>query len=677
MKEFEIRCDESRLEKNNTLYGKFTLGPFLPGQGTTFGNALRRSLLSELSGLAITAFEIIGVMQEFSTLPGLRESVLDLSLNLKQIVITGVLPHSTPPIGFLKVRGPAIIKGADLKLPSGVYCACPEQYIATLASNGTLNMKFLVSVGKGHLTQPYSLYRSLSKIKLQPTLSVLATQAKHHSTNNYHDTLTEGNQSTTDDDWKTGLNSVVDIQSRDIQSSVESKNKKEQNVVNKIGINVLARSAQEIQKKDDGSELESHYKLSNYNSLGYTNIQKQSFQRLNPHQVLPIDAVFTPVSQVNFLTQVNDRLETPRENVVLEIWTNGSIHPKRALEEAALCLVQNFDALVKSIQQASSFYKGVRYSNSFNSKKKGNASAFQSSIVTPKMHKQDLVTSYASPVPLQGKQKRLKIQTQGASDQREFMKDKRLINKVGVTNSFAPQGHANDNAPSAPKEQDQRNFCCTIEDGKEGAQKEQRSKQGAQEIHDFRSSFFDTQSLTEDRALLMTSYASSMPPLANDNAPSAPKEQDQLRFCTEGAQKEQRSERSSLITKGDHAEGLASHALTEGHEQEKGEQKGTTSKEGQEAQQKNMESIETPFLPLHKAIYHLDIGNLDISLETFLLLKKAKVKTLAHLLNLLQSLNLNQKNGSESQIEDKKIILSQPTINELNKVVNQLGINLF
>ena len=168
MKDFEIRCDESRLEKNNALYGKFSLGPFLPGQGTTFGNALRRSLLSELSGLGITAFEIIGVMQEFSTLPGLRESVLDLSLNLKQIVLTGVLPFSTPPIGFLKVRGPAIIYAADLKLPAGVYCAAPKQYIGTLASNGVLNLKFLISVGKGHSTQPYSLYRSLSKVKLQP-----------------------------------------------------------------------------------------------------------------------------------------------------------------------------------------------------------------------------------------------------------------------------------------------------------------------------------------------------------------------------------------------------------------------------------------------------------------------------------------------------------------------------
>ena len=348
MKDFEIRCDESRLEKNNTLYGKFTLGPFLPGQGTTFGNALRRSLLSQLAGLGITAFEILGVMQEFSTLPGLRESVLDLSLNLKQIVLTGKLPRSTPPVGFLKVRGPAILYAADLQLPAGIYCASPEQYIATLSSNGVLNLKFLVSVGKGHSTQPYSLYRSLSKVKLQPTLSA----------NSIHDTPLFN------DKWINSLDPVTEMQKMDIPSSWELTNKINSSQEHKV-FNSESNSAN---LKPPGG--------------GYMSIQKQTFQRVNPHQVLPIGAVFTPISQVNFLTQVNDRFETPRENVVLEIWTNGSIHPKRALEEAALSLVQNFDILLKSIQQASSFYKGLRYCNSLQSfnEKKDNSENFHWSL---------------------------------------------------------------------------------------------------------------------------------------------------------------------------------------------------------------------------------------------------------------------------------------------------------
>ena len=87
-----FRCLESRIDKNNTLYGKFSLNSILSGQGNTFANSLRRSLFSDLSGLAITHFCITskpGLSYEFTTLPGLAESVLDFSLNLKKVVLTG------------------------------------------------------------------------------------------------------------------------------------------------------------------------------------------------------------------------------------------------------------------------------------------------------------------------------------------------------------------------------------------------------------------------------------------------------------------------------------------------------------------------------------------------------------------------------------------------------------
>ena len=89
-----FRCLESRIDKNNTLYGKFNLTSIPSGQGNTFANALRRSLFSDLSGLAITHFCITsspGLGYEFATIPGLAESLLDFSLNLKKVVLTGRL----------------------------------------------------------------------------------------------------------------------------------------------------------------------------------------------------------------------------------------------------------------------------------------------------------------------------------------------------------------------------------------------------------------------------------------------------------------------------------------------------------------------------------------------------------------------------------------------------------
>ena len=88
MEHLLLSCIESRVENNRSFYGRFQLGPFDLGQGLTVATALRRTLLSELTGLAITAVAIRGASHEYSTLCGVRESVLDILLNLKQIVFS-------------------------------------------------------------------------------------------------------------------------------------------------------------------------------------------------------------------------------------------------------------------------------------------------------------------------------------------------------------------------------------------------------------------------------------------------------------------------------------------------------------------------------------------------------------------------------------------------------------
>ncbi len=87
MAQFQIECVESKTHKNQSQYGKFVLEPLDRGQGTTVGNALRRVLLSNLEGTAITAIRIAGVNHEFATIPGVREDVLEIMLNMKEIVL--------------------------------------------------------------------------------------------------------------------------------------------------------------------------------------------------------------------------------------------------------------------------------------------------------------------------------------------------------------------------------------------------------------------------------------------------------------------------------------------------------------------------------------------------------------------------------------------------------------
>jgi DNA-directed RNA polymerase alpha subunit len=164
--DFFIACKESRIENNTSFYGCFYLGPFDDSLSQTLANDIRRTLLSELTGLAITSIEIEGILHKFSSLPGMKETVLDLICNLQSIVLKKQEISSTKKTyrGFLNVSGPRVIKAMDLKLPSGLECVDPNQYIATLADDGLLNMKFNINEGKNFIKQkPYNLDVSVLK----------------------------------------------------------------------------------------------------------------------------------------------------------------------------------------------------------------------------------------------------------------------------------------------------------------------------------------------------------------------------------------------------------------------------------------------------------------------------------------------------------------------------------
>ena len=152
-----LTCIESKVESNRSLYGRFQLGPFQLGQGLTVANGLRRSMLSELTGIAIVAVEIKEAIHEYSTLKGIQESVFDILLNLKQITIKSQLPLNSPQIGFLQESGPTVVRARDLKLPPSIQIVDPQQYIATISRDGSLKLKFLIWQGKNQSIQPFSI----------------------------------------------------------------------------------------------------------------------------------------------------------------------------------------------------------------------------------------------------------------------------------------------------------------------------------------------------------------------------------------------------------------------------------------------------------------------------------------------------------------------------------------
>jgi len=222
MQNLIFSCVESRVEDDQTIYGCYKIGPFSLDKCETIAATLRRVLLSNLSGLAIVSVQIEGILHEYSILKGVQESVVDILLNLKQIQFNSLRSIYKPQIAYLNAKGPKIVTSKDLKLPYFIQLAKSNQYIATLSSNGKLNMKIYICEGRRYILQ------------------------------------------------------------NSLQHIVEKNFKK-----------ILKTSATKI---------------------------------------LVLDAVFFPISKVNYTIQTNQFLN--KEFLILEIWTKNSLHPKKAIYKA-------------------------------------------------------------------------------------------------------------------------------------------------------------------------------------------------------------------------------------------------------------------------------------------------------------------------------------------------------
>ena len=130
-------------------YGKFVAEPFEHGFGITIGNSLRRTLLSSLQGAAISSVRIKGVLHEFSTIPGVREDVTDIVLNLKEIRVK--VTEDVPQTARIDVKGEGVVPAAAIVAGSAVEVLNPEQHIATLAKDAHLEMDLVIRSGRGYV----------------------------------------------------------------------------------------------------------------------------------------------------------------------------------------------------------------------------------------------------------------------------------------------------------------------------------------------------------------------------------------------------------------------------------------------------------------------------------------------------------------------------------------------
>lgn len=160
-----LKVKEEKKEKD---YGRFVLEPLEPGYGHTLGNSLRRVLLSSIPGAAVTSVRISGVKHKFSTIPGLKENVVDFLLNIKGLNVT-LLNSKDTSIIKLSVKGPKKITAADLEVSEDVEVSNKDHYLGYLSDKkAKLDMELTVERGLGY---------SLAEEKKLDTLGVVPTDA--------------------------------------------------------------------------------------------------------------------------------------------------------------------------------------------------------------------------------------------------------------------------------------------------------------------------------------------------------------------------------------------------------------------------------------------------------------------------------------------------------------------
>jgi DNA-directed RNA polymerase alpha subunit len=373
-----LSCIDSKIINPTKFYGKFELGTWNSGQALNIANILRRGLLSELSGTSITFVKIIGTSHEYDTLPGIQECILDILLNLKKIILKSEFKIFSPQIGFLNVKGPGIVRAGDLKLPFFINLIDPNQYIATLTQNGLLNIKFLIHSGKKYLIHTPSSNHYLNWVNLlekKKPSNLIENNKNKFLLNNYKK-------------WKkqTYLNKKQFFfnlillnysSSSDFFLILSSKKKKSFLNIKLKKKNILINHILNNYKKKIKLINFINRKIKFINYLNYNsnkriknNIHlyknKNNKLDLNKTGYFPIDAIFSPITNVNYTIEINNSI-TKRETIFLEIWTNGTIDPRSAIHETTKILIKLFLPLQQFKTNFFNICKGKTYFNKLNS----------------------------------------------------------------------------------------------------------------------------------------------------------------------------------------------------------------------------------------------------------------------------------------------------------------------
>ena len=239
-----IKCLKSERTESGIMFGQFLINSLEPGQGLTIGNLLRRVLLGDLGGTSITGIRLAGAKDEFSIITGVREDILEILLNLKGVIVKS--RTTKPHFGYLKIKGPAIITANSIQLPPELEIINPNHYIATIATENTLEIEFKFDYGTGYkLAGQNTSKRSGDFLEIDaifmPVKKVdFKIENIYDSTNNINERLiievwTNGSLKPEDAIY-IASQSIIDLFNSIIENKCPPKNPEN---INKIGLNIL------------------------------------------------------------------------------------------------------------------------------------------------------------------------------------------------------------------------------------------------------------------------------------------------------------------------------------------------------------------------------------------------------------------------------------------------------
>lgn len=162
--------------KADGTYGKLILEPLERGFGVTLGNSLRRVLLSSLPGTAVTSIKIDGVQHEFTTIPGVKEDITEITLNIKGLVAK--IHGDSPKVMYINAEGEGEVTAADIQADADVEILDPDMHIATLDRGAKLNMELVIDRGRGYVSAEKNKTYSSNEIGVIPVDSIYTPVVK-------------------------------------------------------------------------------------------------------------------------------------------------------------------------------------------------------------------------------------------------------------------------------------------------------------------------------------------------------------------------------------------------------------------------------------------------------------------------------------------------------------------